>query len=126
MRCCRAWEEEEQLVLYCLFLTTSLSNGLCPYGLFWTIRWISLLVHQPVFPDYLWLWHSVSERPDAELGQASASPLLSQPSSGLSRDLLTCSSKINIPDLFFWPKSFMNCIMHVFLASELHYLPAEP
>lgn len=115
-----------KLVCYWLFLTTSLSSGLCPYGQFWTIRWFFWLVHQPVLPDCLWLWHSVPERPDAELGQASATLLLSQPSPGLNRDLLMCSSKINTPNLFFWPKSFMICIMHVFPSSELCCLPAEP
>lgn len=125
MRCCRAWEEEEQSVHYWLFLTTSLSNGLCAHGLFWTIRWFFWLVHPPVLPDCLHLWHSVRERPDAELSQASASHLLSQPCPGLNRDLLTCSSKINTPDPFFWPKSFMICIMHVFPSSELRHLPAN-
>lgn len=91
-------------MLYRLFLATSLSNGCCPHRLFWTIRCISWMVYPPALPSCLQLWQSVLERSDAELGQVAASLLLFQPSCGLNRDLLTCSSKINTPDMFFWPK----------------------
>lgn len=112
-------------MLYRLFLATSLSNGCCPHRLFWTIRCISWMVHPPALPSCLQLWQSVLERSDAELGQVAASLLLFQPSCGLKRDLLTCSSKINTPDMFFWSKSFIICIMHVSSSSELCCFPAE-
>lgn len=110
MTCCSAWEKEKQLVCYRLFLTTSLSDGPCPHGLFWTIRCISWLLHPPVLPSCLQLCQGVLERSDAEPGQASASLLPFQPSCGLNRDLLMCSSKITAPDLFFWTKSFIICM----------------
>lgn len=84
------------------------------------------MVQAPVLPSCLQLWQRVLERAEAELGQALASLLPFQHSCGLNRDLLMCSSKITTPDLFFWPKSCITCIMHVSPSSDLGSFPAEP
>lgn len=125
MICCMAQKEEEQSVCPWLFLTASLSCGICIYGLLWTIRWFFWLVDQPVLPAHSWLWHSVLRRPDAEPGHTI--PLSFEPA--------LVSTEISLHVFWRWTHQICSFILYhswfawktcVFPSSKVCCLSAQP